>query len=253
MIMFKLKYVLVGLLMLFSSFLLGFQQVGTEKHVSIIIDDLGNNQKGTKEIFAIKAPLTVAIMPFLRSSKEDALRARKSGFEVLLHLPMEFQHGKQSWLGPGSITTNMSTEAIKRQVREDLASVPNAVGVNNHMGSKATADVRVVRAVLEVIKERHLFVVDSVTSPDSKILELAKELGVPYTKRTIFLDNVNSQADIEKQLRKLIKETQEQGNGVAIGHVGPQGLRTSRAIVSMLPNMKAAGIKLVPVSRLVHH
>lgn len=232
-------------------FMTGFTPI-KEKQVAIIIDDLGNDLKGTKEIFAMKAPLTVAIMPLLPSSKEDALRAKKAGFEVLLHLPMESKLGKRTGLGLGAITTDMSTEEIMRQVRLDLASVPYAVGVNNHMGSKASADKRVVQAVLAVLKEKHLFMVDSRTTIHSKIQEIAKKMGVPYTKRNVFLDNVNIRFKIEKQLHKLLVKGQETGNGVAIGHVGIQGLNTAGAIKSMLPEFKQAGIKIVPISRLVH-
>lgn len=176
------------------SLLTGFSSLPEKspKQVSIIIDDLGNGLKGTDKIFSIKAPLTVAIMPLLRTSKEDAIRAKKAGFEVILHLPMEFHHGKKEWLGPGAVTIQMSTEEIKRQIRADLDSVPYAKGINNHMGSKATADERVMRAVLEVVKERHLFFVDSATSSDSKVTTIAKEMGIPVAKRDVFLDNVNS-------------------------------------------------------------
>ncbi|MCH5584622.1 divergent polysaccharide deacetylase family protein [Shimazuella sp. AN120528] len=245
-------HLFTALLLASVSTLMGFSNSPpSTKRVAIIIDDLGNGLKGTDKIFSIKAPLTVAIMPLLRTSKEDAIRARKAGFEVILHLPMEFYHGKKSWLGPGAITTDMSTEAIKKQVRADLDSVPYAKGINNHMGSKATADERVVRAVLEVVKERNLFFVDSATSSDSKIIRVARELGVPVTKRDIFLDNINSRHDINRQLNRLIKRTVEKGDSIAIGHVGIQGDNTSRAIESFLPAIQHAGIQIVPVSSLL--
>ncbi|WP_037465925.1 divergent polysaccharide deacetylase family protein [Shimazuella kribbensis] len=228
-------------------------QVNAEipKRVSIIIDDMGNGLKGTEEIFSIHAPLTVAIMPLLRTSKQDALRAEKAGFEVLLHLPMEFFHGKKEWLGPGAITTDMSTEEIKKQVRMDLDSVPGAKGINNHMGSKATSDEKVMRAVMEVVKERHLFFVDSATSSDSKVSKVAKEMGVPFTKRDIFLDNQNSRKAIERQLNRLLNEGIGKGKSIGIGHVGLQGMNTSQAIISFLPKIKKAGVEVVPVSRMV--
>jgi polysaccharide deacetylase 2 family uncharacterized protein YibQ len=221
------------------------------KRVSIIIDDMGNGLKGTDEIFSIQAPLTVAIMPLLRTSKQDALRAKKAGFEVLLHLPMEFYHGKKEWLGPGAITTDMSTEEIKNQVRINLDSVPGAKGINNHMGSKATDDERVVRAVLEVVKEKHLFFVDSATSSNSKVSKVAREIGVPFTKRDIFLDNQNSKKTIETQLHRLLKEGMGKGKSIGIGHVGLQGENTSEAISSFLPEIKKIGVKVVPVSMMV--
>jgi polysaccharide deacetylase 2 family uncharacterized protein YibQ len=219
--------------------------------VAIIIDDLGNGLKGTEEIFSIQSPLTVAIMPFLKTSKQDAIRAHKAGFEVLLHIPMEPVRGKKSWLGPGAITTDMSDQAIKDLLRKEINSIPYVVGVNNHMGSKATADPRVVRDILEVLKEKRLFIVDSGTSTNSKILSLAKQMGVPCVKRTVFLDNQNSRTYIQQQFKSLVKIAHHQGWGVGIGHVGLQGLNTSEVLQTMLPHLKQEGISVVKVSEIV--
>ena len=249
-----MRYISLSIALIFTSMTLltGFSSLPEKpKQVSIIIDDLGNGLKGTDKIFSIKAPLTVAIMPLLRTSKKDGIRAKKAGFEVLLHLPMEFYHGKREWLGPGAVTTQMSTEEIKSQVRKDLDSVPYVRGINNHMGSKATADERVMRAVLEVAKERDLFFVDSATSSDSKVVSIAKEMGVPVAKRDVFLDNINSKHAIDQQLHRLMKKGMERGHGIAIGHVGIQGENTSHSITSSLPVLHRSGIKIVHVSTIL--
>lgn len=103
----------------------------------------------------------------MRERRTDAIRAHPVGFEVLLHIPMEPSHGRSGWLGPGAITTKMSDQQIKDMVRREINNVPFVVGVNNHMGSKAAADRRVVRDILEVVRERHLFIVDSGTTTRS--------------------------------------------------------------------------------------
>ncbi|MBD1373611.1 divergent polysaccharide deacetylase family protein [Hazenella sp. IB182357] len=221
------------------------------KKVAIIIDDFGNNLKGSKAFFSIQAPLTVAIMPFLKTSTEDAQKAHEAGFEVILHLPMEPVRGKKSWLGPGAITTDMTSEEIKNTLRKDLDSLPHVVGINNHMGSKATADERVVKAILEVLKERDLFIIDSLTSTHSKIEKLAKEMQVPYKRRTLFLDNQNSKSAISNQYQLLIKRTLNQGWGIAIGHVGHQGINTYEATTDVLTQFKKEQIELVHVSEIV--
>lgn len=223
-----------------------------EPRISIVIDDLGNNMKGTETMLGLQIPLTVAIMPQMSTSRADAVRAKQCGDEVLVHLPMEPKRGKRSWLGPGAITTMMSDEQIKETVRKDLDSVPFAVGVNNHMGSKATSSRRVMRDVLEVVAERHMFVVDSNTSPKSVIPDLAKQLGIPYTERTVFLDDVNNVAFVKKQITKLIRGAKMTGWGLAIGHVGLQGPNTARAIQSMIPVFRREGISVVPASYLVY-
>ncbi len=124
-----------------------------QKELAIVIDDLGNDMKGTEEILHLPVTLTLAIMPFLPSTKADAENARRFGHEVIVHLPMEPVSGKASWLGPGAILTSLSNEEIRSRVEKAIGDVPYAVGVNHHMGSKATADERVMRIVLEVCKE----------------------------------------------------------------------------------------------------
>ncbi|MCL6443064.1 MAG: divergent polysaccharide deacetylase family protein [Alicyclobacillus sp.] len=219
--------------------------------IAIIIDDLGNSMKGSKELFTLKEPMTVAIMPFLPSSRTDAIQAHKAGFEVLLHIPMEPIRGRRSWLGPGAITTSMSDAEILAKVRQEIESIPFVAGVNNHMGSKATADARVVRDVVEVVKQKHLFIVDSATSQRSKMLTIARQMGVPCIRRDVFLDDENRIDYVMRKVRELVQDAHRSGRAVGIGHVGRQGLTTYRAIRGMLHYIHRDGVQIVPVSALV--
>jgi len=226
-------------------------QAGKRARIAIVIDDFGGDVPGVKEMFKLDYPLTFAVMPHLEFSRQQAERAKKEGFQVILHLPMEPTQGKASWLGPGAITTRMSDEEIRESVREDLAEIPWAVGLNNHMGSRATADERVMRAVLGVAREKHLFVLDSRTTDKTVIPVVASELKVPMTQRTVFLDNVNSLAHIRKQFDKVAEEALAKGEAVAIGHVGPTGPKMVKVLEEMLPKLEDEGIELVYVSELV--
>lgn len=220
--------------------------------VAIIVDDLGNNLRGSNELFKIRAPLTVAIMPFLPTSRADAIRAHQVGFEVLLHIPMEPTRGRLRWLGPGAITTKMSDRQIKDLVAREIDSIPFVVGVNNHMGSRATADRRVVEDILSVVREKHLFVVDSRTTMRTQFVSIARRMGIPSASRTVFLDNANNLPIIKRQIQLLMDYAKTRHEAIGIGHVGMQGLNTCKGIESMLPRMKSARVSIVPVSRLVH-
>ena len=219
--------------------------------IAIIIDDAGNHMLGTKDILSLKRPMTVAIMPFLPSSKEDAIAAHKAGDEVILHLPMEPMRGKRSWLGPGAITTSMSDAEIKEQVRKDLDNIPYVVGLNNHMGSKASSDERVVRDIVNVAKERGVYIVDSATSMKSKMATVAREMGVPYVKRRVFLDDVHRPDFVARQVRQLVEDARTSGWSVGIGHVGKFGASTYKGIVEMLPYIDKEGVKMVRVSDII--
>ncbi|WP_307786948.1 divergent polysaccharide deacetylase family protein [Pseudogracilibacillus auburnensis] len=131
-----------------------------------MIDDLGNNMKGTDEILNLPIPLTVAIMPFMPTTKRDAELAHKNGHEVIVHMPMEPQRGKKSWLGPGAITSDLSDEEVRQRVLDAFTDVPHAVGMNNHMGSKITEDERIMKIVLEICQENGILI----AKPQAKVL-----------------------------------------------------------------------------------
>ncbi|MNI44441.1 Divergent polysaccharide deacetylase [compost metagenome] len=177
-------------------------------------------------------------MPFLPTTKRDAQLAHEKGHDVLLHLPMQPVKGKSSWLGPGAITTDLSDAEILKRVTEAIDDVPFAVGINNHMGSKATADERVINIILKVCKERGLFFLDSRTTDKSVIGKIAKQLNVPSTENDLFLDDVYTVEHISKQMDKLNKLLKARSTMVAIGHVGPSGKKTAQVIKSSIPTMQ---------------
>lgn len=225
---------LLPILSLVPSKLLEARELPLRK-VAIVIDDFGNDMLGTEEIMNLNIPLTVAIMPFLPTTKRDAKWAKERGHDVFVHLPMEPKKGKKSWLGPGAITTDLSDEEIRKRVHAAIDDVPHAIGMNNHMGSKATADPRVMRIVLEVCKERNLIYLDSKTTSKSVIPTLATEIGVSVIENHIFLDEIYQSSHISKQFRTLLKHIQHHPQCIAIGHVGPPGKKTAALLKANIP------------------
>ncbi|MFD3156386.1 divergent polysaccharide deacetylase family protein [Haloimpatiens sp. FM7330] len=222
-----------------------------EVYVAIVVDDFGNSGDGTKEMLNMDIPLTAAVMPFLENSEKDAKDAHDKGLEIILHMPMEPKHGKKSWLGPKGITTNLSSEEIKSRVTQGLEQIKYAKGMNNHMGSKAMQDERVVKNLLKVAKEKHIYFLDSKTTSKCRAEEICNSLGVNYYTRDIFLDNSKRKVDIEKQLDKLTEIALKKGYAIAIGHVGEHGgTVTARAIKNKYKSMEKKGIKFVYLSDL---
>ncbi|ATW24776.1 divergent polysaccharide deacetylase family protein [Candidatus Formimonas warabiya] len=220
--------------------------------VAIVIDDFGqSNTEGTKEMFSLNRPLTVAIMPNVEFSISSAETAHQLGHEVIVHLPMEPKKGQASWLGPGAITCQMTPEEIKKKASEDFASVPFAVGFNNHMGSLICAKEDLIRPVLEAAKEKHFFVLDSRTGEDSQVAVQAKYLGIPCIDRDVFLDNVKSVPYIKNQLNLLAEKALDKRSAVAIGHVGQGGRKTAQALREMIPVLEEKGIEFVYLSELI--
>lgn len=223
------------------------------RKVAVIIDDLGNGMEGTEEILNLPIKLTVAVMPFLETTQEDARRAHERGHDVIIHMPMEPKQGKPEWLGPGAILTSMSDEEIRKRVEAAIDQVPYAVGMNNHMGSKVTEDERVMSVVLQVCRERGLFFIDSRTNYRSAVPRLSEAMGLPRLENNIFLDDVGSEAHVTKQLRQVLNMLKkgERNSCVTIGHVGIQGKKTAAALKKNIPILQSEGVEFIGTSELV--
>jgi len=216
--------------------------------VAIVIDDIGFDIEKADELINMDLPITLAILPHLKYSSEIALRALAEGKEVLLHLPMEPKGYPDQKPGPGAIFTDMSDDEIIKIVKNDLRSVPGVKGVNNHMGSAFTENKEKMKVVLNLLKERELFFLDSKTSSKSVVYEAAKEIGIRYAKRTIFLDNKINEKAIRDQIRKVIAQAKARGKAIAIGHPHKA---TIQALMDMFIVFKENGLKVVPVSELL--
>lgn len=217
--------------------------------LAIIIDDWGYLVSSIDSMLGYPFPLTVAILPHLMVSKEVSERAYSAGHEVILHQPMEALNSGLD-LGPGGITVGMDPEDLAARFRENVASLPTIVGVNNHMGSKATEDPETMAQVLELAKELGLFFVDSRTSNFSVVAEVAKAVGVPYGVNNLFIDNESDVEKIKGQIRSGLALAQKQGHAVMIGHVRPA---TDLALWEMIPEILASNVRLVPISALLQN
>jgi uncharacterized protein len=214
---------------------------------AIIIDDLGEDLSAARELLQLDYPLTFSVMPHLRHSTQIAEEAHRAGREVILHLPMQPEPGSSAKLSADELEVGMTSMAVRRIIESDLVSVPYAAGANNHMGSRATADTRLMAEVMQVFSERHLYFIDSRTTPDTVALEVARRMQLPAFYRSVFLDDTETTAYTLGQLQVLRRVLEEQGTAVAIGHPHPT---TLRALAEFLPELQGDDIQLLPASRL---
>lgn len=247
-----LLVILVGAVLLMNNHARFASREMTPKgYLALVIDDFGNHGEGTEAMVNLGIPLTAAVMPFLPYSRIDADMAHQAGLEVIMHIPMEPICGEPSWLGPRSITCDLDSQEIKNRLADGLAQLKWAVGMNNHMGSKAMQDTKVVKAILEVARRENLFFLDSRTTPAKVALEAAEALHYPYLARDEFLDGCKVLSHIKKQLRKLGKLALDKGYAIGIGHVGAEGgTVTAQAIREMYPELQKQGVCFVYVSQI---
>ena len=194
--------------------------------LALIVDDAGYSLEELQAFLDLPMPLTVAVLPNLPHSTEAARRVLAAGKDLILHCPMEPGGGENP--GPGAIFTGQSPEVIRRLLDQDFASVPGALGMNNHMGSKATADEAVMTVVLGYLKDRGKLFVDSRTTVDTAGPRIAQALGLPILQRDLFLDDDSRGSEIAALLGKGIAEAGARGSAVVIGHV------QNRAVVDIL-------------------
>jgi polysaccharide deacetylase 2 family uncharacterized protein YibQ len=216
--------------------------------LAILIDDLGNELAPARRIASWPEPVSGAVLPGLAFSAASARALSESGKQVLLHLPMEPEGFPRVRPGPGVILRAQSDGEIARILEEDLATVPGAAGVNNHMGSAATADPRVMRAVVRVLSRRGLFFVDSRTTDATVAERTAEEESVPSARRRVFLDDVATEAAVRAQLDDAVAKAKAEGGAIAIGHPYPA---TLSVLEKELPNLGERGVRLVKVGELV--
>ncbi|MEN6376192.1 MAG: divergent polysaccharide deacetylase family protein [Smithella sp.] len=220
------------------------------RQVAIIIDDIGNDLKPVRELLKIDADITFAVMPLCSHSREAAETLHNARREILLHLPMEPLSYPREKPGNGALFTDMNEEELLFQLNKDLASVPHISGVNNHMGSKFMGDERKLVLVFDRLKAKHLFFIDSRTTPNSKSSAAAAKAGLTIASRRIFLDNNRNYNEIYKILIKIARDT-ETGNItpiIIIGHPHPETIRAIRDANKIL---REKGVVVVPVSKLV--
>lgn len=232
--------------------LIGIQErilSGSQPRVAIILDDAGGNIPDYTAIYSIKQPITLSILPNLPRSNYVAWEAVHNGLEVLLHLPMEPLNGDLVRNGGDMILGSMPDDKIGSIVNDDLNSVKWMAGVNNHMGSRATQDKRVMNDIMKVIKDRNLFFVDSRTSNNSIAFETAKEDGVLSARNNIFLDTGTDRSSIESKLNELVSMAKLHGEAVGIGHATRK--QTVDVLREFLPKYAESGIKFVYVSEIV--
>jgi len=177
--------------------------------------------------------------------------AGQSGKDIILHMPMEaIEENNNRFLGPGALRHDMNEAQFISMLVYNLRSVPNIIGVNNHMGSLISADQERMGWLMAYLDVRNIFYLDSMTTGQSVAAKAAREENVPYLRRDVFLDNSTRPEDIDKQFDELIAIAKRKGNAIAIGHPHPQ---TIHALAARLEKLDEYGVRLVGVREMMLH
>lgn len=213
--------------------------------LAVVIDDAGRDLESQHVYESLGIPLTLAVMPNQVHTRDAALSWHAHGLPMILHQPMESVSG--IGMESKAILTSMGDEEIRSLLKSSLSQVPEAVGINNHQGSKATTDRHTMDVVMNELHHRRLFFFDSRTNSTTAADAAAASYGVPYVRNDLFVDNEADVAAISAMIREAAKRAQKYGTYVIIGHCRP---KTAEAFRQMVPQLEKEGIQFVYVSSL---
>jgi uncharacterized protein len=217
-----------------------------EPLVAIVIDDMGYSPASLGRLARLPGPLTLAFLPYADATGSMLRAARRGDFEIMLHMPMQPLGDADP--GPEALLVGLSAEELRRRVRWAIDRVPGAVGVNNHMGSRFTADAEGLAVVMEEFRRHGLYFLDSRTNAQSQAERTARAVGLPASRRNVFIDHDPDPRAIAQQLALIERVAQRHGTVVAIGHPYPT---TLAALESWLPSLERRGFRLARVSEVI--
>lgn len=229
------------------------KQANKEIYIAIIIDDFGNGTKDVEDMLSLSVPFTGAVIPGQLHSVEHMKRLKELEKGVIIHLPMEAKGHKKSWDTPFSLYTGLSNEEVIKRTTMAIEELREANGLNNHMGSIATANKELMKSVVSTVNEHGLIMIDSVTTNKSKVKEVSEEMGLNFFARDVFLDDSSKSTThfVEKRMKEALKVAKQKGYAIAIGHVGPSGgINTVNGIKNTVPELEAQGVKFVTIEEL---
>jgi polysaccharide deacetylase 2 family uncharacterized protein YibQ len=184
--------------------------------IAMVIDDLGGDPASTKRAIALPRPVTLAFLPYPPATPALAAAGAKAGHEIIVHVPMQADNG--AYPGLEALETVLTADEIANRLETSLSRVPFAIGINNHMGSRFTADAVALEPVMRVLKAHHLFFFDSRTTAETKVAQVAARAGVPSAERDVFLDDVQTADAVASELDKADRLARTNGVVLVIGH-----------------------------------
>lgn len=220
--------------------------IQSKPKIAIIIDDLGNSLKSGLNALTLPGQITYAVLPHRRHSQTLAKRASRLGKEIILHAPMSTLDGR--FIGAGALSDELNEKQFKDRLRHAIQSTPHISGMNNHMGSSLTQNPQAMRWVMDVLREEHLFFIDSRTTAETVAFTIAQQSGISSATRDVFLDHKVSTEHIHKQFKRTIAVARKYGSAIAIGHPHDE---TLNYLARILPELKAMNIELISAGDLI--
>jgi polysaccharide deacetylase 2 family uncharacterized protein YibQ len=225
----------------------GIQEEDLRPKIAIIIDDLGYNSDLAFSFLKLNLELSLSILPSAPFTDIIVREANKKGREIILHQPMEPKDYPSVYPGRSALLLSMNEMDIRQVLDKNLKEITGAKGVNNHMGSSFTENREKMKVILQELKNRGLFYVDSRTTRWTVGFEQARKIGLPTAERTVFLDNNPDPKAICVQIEHLLEIAENLGSAIGIGHPYNETFE----IIEKYQDRLREEFDVIPVSKLV--
>lgn len=250
----SIRYFLAGLI--YTSGLLTYGQIfagelsSSTPVIAIIIDDIGWRKQNDLRALELPGAITYSILPQTPNANLMAKKAGEKGKEVMLHIPMEAKKDNHL-LGPGALTSDMDQEEFNATLEADFKSIPNAVGINNHMGSLLTNHKLSMHRLMNAMQRPSTpFFIDSKTTGSTLPGDVAEIYGIANTQRDVFLDNKKDAQSIRNQFKKLVQMAKKNGSALAIAHPHTETVETLNLLLS---DLEGYGVKLITITEFMKY
>jgi len=213
----------------------------------LVVDDLGNQLRSGRS--AIDSPWisTVAIMPGRPYTDQLAQYAFEQGKEIIIHMPMSNETNFP--LGPLGLNRADGKLTLVQNLHTALASVPHAVGLSNHMGSRLTQDREAMGWVMAILRQFGFYFFDSRTVSTTIGYEVAAQYQLPWAMRNIFLDHYQTDALIAQQWLIALTRARQGEMVTVICHPYPETLRFLQNLTLNAEDLEL----LVPLSQVLNY
>ena len=214
--------------------------------LAIVIDDVGYSKTRGEQAIQLPAEVTLAVLPFAPHTHALLQQARTQAHDIIVHQPMQPMASNHARYEHDTLMLEMPQAEFRARVLRALDAVPGRVGISNHTGSLLTAHWEPMLQIMQQLRERNLFFLDSRTTARTVVVRAADEVGVVALQRDVFLDNERSSSAIHRQFEKAISKARQRGFAIAIGHPYPESLEYLQRRLAALPT----DVQLVRISEL---
>lgn len=182
--------------------------------LAIIMDDVSVKSQ-VNAIKSLGLNITMSFLPPSKARPHSAKLASNEDF-YMVHLPMEAQSFSAE--EPDTLRISNSQQEVSRRVEKIKSIFPKVKYINNHTGSKYTANEIAMNRLILSLNSNNISFIDSRTTAQTKVPTVMKNFGLKYVARDVFLDHHMDKPYIITQIKKAIKIAKEEGVAIAIGH-----------------------------------